>query len=267
VVSKKPDIELDRRGLMKLMREAAHNRNLYDVFRDFCEAAAISISNAVDIAQREAREARWEQIKAAYSPEDWALFPKMLACVVGEFERVDFADVLGSTFMELELANKDAGQFFTPYTLCKVMARVTVDESLKARVAEKGYVTANDPATGGGATLIAFAEAMKEAGLNHQTQLHVTAKDLDPRAVHMTYIQLSLLHIPAVVICGDTLRMTETSRWYTPAHILGGWNWKLMERQFDEIKKYERPEQALTVSPDVTLPPVGEQIALFPEAA
>lgn len=53
------------------------------------------------------------------------------------------------------------------------------------------------------------------------------AQDIDSRGVHMAYLQLSLLHIPAVVILGNTLLVEERERWHTPAHILGLWQQKL----------------------------------------
>ena len=51
--------------------------------------------------------------------------------------------------------------------------------------------------------VIALAEAMRAEGINYQRQLHVTAIDIDPRVVHMAYIQFSLLHVPAEVVVGD----------------------------------------------------------------
>jgi len=42
----------------------------------------------------------------------------------------------------------------------------------------------------------------------------------------MCCLQLSLLHIPAVIIHGNTLLLQTWSHWYTPAYILGGWAWK-----------------------------------------
>ncbi len=71
--------------------------------------------------------------------------------------------------------------------------------------------------------VIALAEAMRAEGINYQRQLHVTAIDIDPRAVHMAYIQFSLLHVPAEVVVGDSLALEVRDRWFTPAHILGGW--------------------------------------------
>jgi type I restriction-modification system DNA methylase subunit len=265
VTKKSPEIPQDRHGLVKLLRQASHNRSLYDVFRDFTEMAALAISNAVDKSQFDERENRYFEVIKPYTPEDLALFPQMIGCLVGELEKVGYDDVLGRVFMELELANKDAGQFFTPYEVCQMMAKMTVDDSLKAKVAEQGYVTVNDPAVGGAATLIAFCEAVKDAGLNPQRQVHATAQDLDLRCVHMAYVQLALLNIPAVVVCGNTLSLTESSRWYTPAHILGGWNWKLRERQVD-ANRFTDKIGTVTVSPDITMPP-PQQMALFPEAA
>jgi hypothetical protein len=58
----------------------------------------------------------------------------------------------------------------------------------------------------------------------------VTAVDVDEKAAHMAYIQLSLLGVPAIVIHGNTLSLQEWSHWYTPAHIFAGWSMKLRAR-------------------------------------
>jgi hypothetical protein len=75
--------------------------------------------------------------------------------------------------------------------------------------------------------IIALAHAMREAGFNQQQTLHVTAVDVDIRAVHMAYIQLSLLHIPAVIVHGNALTLEEWSHWHTPARVLGGWRFRI----------------------------------------
>ena len=76
---------------------------------------------------------------------------------------------------------------------------------------------------------------MRSAGFNPQTQLHVTAEDIAPQAVHMAYIHLSLLHVPAVVHRRNTLTLETFDTWRTPAHILGGWSWKF--RHTDALQK------------------------------
>lgn len=59
--------------------------------------------------------------------------------------------------------------------------------------------------------------------------------DIDQRCVHMTYLQLSLIGVPAIVYQRDTLTMKTWQKWETPAYIM----------QYLRFKKYgERNEQA-----------------------
>jgi len=50
----------------------------------------------------------------------------------------------------------------------------------------------------------------------------------------MTFIQLALLHVPAVVIHGNGLTGECREQWFTPAHILGGWGARLRRREAEE---------------------------------
>lgn len=204
----------------------------WKVFADFCEVAAITLSNAVDLAHRDEREARYLQIVKGYNREELDGFARGLGHLVMALE-TNMCDVLGRTFHDLELHNKWAGQFFTPYDVSRMMAKMTIgdNDDLTARIAARGFVTAQEPAVGSGAMVIALAQEMRDAGINYQQHLHVTAIDIDPKCVHMAYVQFSLLHLPAIIVHGDTLRLKEYGHWYTPAHIMGGWNWKLRHRE------------------------------------
>ena len=51
--------------------------------------------------------------------------------------------------------------------------------------------------------------------INYQEHLHVTAIDVDPKCVHMAYIQFTLLHIPVVIVHGNTLAMQKYKHWFT----------------------------------------------------
>ena len=84
--------------------------------------------------------------------------------------------------------------------------------------------------------VIGLALAMKEAGYNYQKQLLVTAVDIDIRSVYMTYIQLSLLGIPAIVCHGDSLAVKTYSTWYTAMYILGGWKYKRKNENKKEVQ-------------------------------
>jgi hypothetical protein len=195
--------------------------------------AAISISNAVDYRNREAREAEYLQIVQHYEPAEIALFPQMLGTLIDALED-EPRDVLGRLFHELELGNKWKGQFFTPDSVCRTMAALSFGEEGKDLIRKRGFIRASEPAAGSGAMVIALAREMLSQGVNYQQHLHVTAVDVDIRAVHMAYLQLSLLHVPAVIVHGNTLSFEEWSHWYTPAHILGGWEWRLRRRAADD---------------------------------
>jgi len=217
-----------QKELVKLINGISYRHSHWQVFSDFVEMGAISFSNAIDTAQRAAREARYMEIVKRYKPEEVQSFPHMLAELTMALEE-EPDDVLGRTFHDLELHNKWAGQFFSPYHLCRMMAKVTIGDKadLAARIAERGFVTASEPAAGSGAMVIALAHEMRDAGINYQQHLHVTAVDVDAKCVHMAYLQFSLLHIPAVIIHGNSLSLEEFGHWYTPAHIMGRWRHKL----------------------------------------
>jgi len=222
---------------VNLIRENAHRHRVHEVFRDFCELAALALSNTVDRAQYDAREARYLEIVACYEREEVERFPRMLACV-----RLALAshphDCLGKLFMALELGDSFRGQFFTPYEVALLMARMTVCDAA-AKVEAEGFVTLLEPAVGAGAMVIAIAETMTETGIDYRNALHVTAVDVDATAVHMAYVQFSLLDIPAIVVHGNSLTHEQWAQWFTPAHAAGGWGRRLRERDGRRVEASE----------------------------
>ncbi len=240
--------------MVKLLQENCGRHQMHTVFSDFVEMAAIALANAVDLRQRDPREKRYLDIVGRYTREQAMNFSKALACLTMALETAGFADVLGVAFMELDLGSKWAGQFFTPYPVCQLMASINA-EGLTEKLEERGFVTCSDPAAGAGALPIAFAEAMQLAGHNYQQCLHVTAQDVDARAAQMAYIQLSLLHVPAVVIVGNSLAVETREVWYTPAHILGGWSRRLAAASRIHSTAYEIRSEP---EPDTTTEDIGQ---------
>lgn len=90
----------------------------------------------------------------------------------------------------------------------------------------EGYYTLNDPTCGSGSLLLASVDCLVRRGVNPSEQLVIQASDLDITCVQMTYIQLSLYGVPAVIIRGDVLTLQEYDRWYTSAYLLGKWVWR-----------------------------------------
>jgi hypothetical protein len=255
-----------QKELVNLITEVGYCHGHCQVFADFVEMGAIALSNAIDLRARDRREARYMDIVTRYKPEELAKFPQMLVSLTEALQH-DTTDVLGKTFHSLELHNKSSGQFFSPYPLCRMMARMILGEKaeLEARISERGFVTALEPCVGSGAMVIALAHEIRELGINYQQHLHVTAVDVDPKCVHMSYLQLALLHVPALVIHGNSLSLEEFSHWYTPAHTMGGWDWKL--RGSDKTDHHVQSIEPLIQSPnrpdDEEPPHRPSQLTLF----
>jgi hypothetical protein len=231
-------------AIIRAMREFSHSHDQYTVFSDFVEISAIAISSRVDASQFETREKRYLEIVGKYKAEELQLFCTMFAELhLCYRERVDalgdpgassvpnngLGDVLGEIFMALELGNDRAGQFFTPYSVSLLMAMMTIGDG--GAVREKGFITLQEPACGSAGMVVATAQAMHQAGLSYPETLHATCVDIDPRCVHMAYVQLSLLGIPAVVVHGNALSLDVWGVWYTPAHALVGWGSRLRRRR------------------------------------
>jgi Type I restriction-modification system methyltransferase subunit len=222
--------------MKKLLQQnrAGGQRRMTQVFKDFCELSALSMRNAVQPEGRDDREARYLAIASGYTTDEMNRFAECMSKVVLALE-AKMGDVLGDLYMSLDLGNEAIGQFFTPYDVSRTMAAMTVDPIL-GELATKPFITMHEPASGSGGMVIALAEKLRDAGFNYQRQIHVQATDIDPTAVHMTYIQLSLLGIPAQVTHGNTLSAETFDVWPTPAHVLGGWETRLAIRDaFERI--------------------------------
>ncbi len=220
----KPIMADGKRQLTKLLESMTYRHSTWDIFSDWVEMMAISISNSCDKVHFEAREKRYMDIVRKYSKEELNKFAEAFACLVNTMEHDGLRDILGETFHELELHNKYKGQFFTPFHVCECMAEITIGDHPKLN--DKGYITVCEPCSGSGAMVIGAAGAMHKAKLNYQKQMVVLANDIDPKCTHMCYVQLSLLGIPAVVTNGNSLTVEEWSRWYTPMYLMDNWIWR-----------------------------------------
>ena len=225
---KKPPPQTTRDYLATLehaIRQLSYSQHLFTTFRHFVELSAIAFSNVADPINKAARETQYLSIVTQYKPEEFQKFPPLLGMLVACLEH-EPTDVLGVLYHRLELHNEQSGQFFTPYPVCQAMAKMLVHDA-KHLVEEQAFIRAHEPCVGSGAMVIALAQALKEEGINYQQCLHVTAIDLDILAVHMAYVHFTLLHIPAIIVHGDTLRAETYSVWRTFAHVMGLWDTKL----------------------------------------
>ena len=261
---KKPPPQTTRDYLATLehtIRQLSYSQHLFTTFRHFVELSAIAFSNVADPINKAARETQYLSIVTQYKPEEFQKFPPLLGMLVACLEH-EPTDVLGVLYHRLELHNEQSGQFFTPYPLCQAMAKMLVHDA-KQLVEEQEFIRAHEPCVGSGAMVIALAQALKEEGINYQQCLHVTAIDLDILAVHMAYVHFTLLHIPAIIVHGDTLRAETYSVWRTFAHVMGLWDAKLVRDPRRLPPPALESPQELPRQPTAPPPPMGTQLSLF----
>lgn len=210
-----------RTELEKEFKHTAPYHHRHKVWDDFITCFAIAIHNSV--TKDEDLENKYLQIINQYEEKDRYQFTKMTGLLTEAFEQNGFGDLLGEIYMALEIGSKNLGQFFTPYSLSKLCAQLTLDKKV---IESKRYITTSEPACGSGGMIVALADAMHSEGYNPQQLLLANCVDVDQTAAMMCYIQLSLYGIPARVTIGNTLTMKFSRTMLTPMYHLGGWAMK-----------------------------------------
>lgn len=179
----------------------------YQIFTDWIAMSALAIQNSCKLIKDKLwlqREEMYKTIAAKYSHDELTHFSDMTGALSLLLED-RFYDYLGEIYMKSGCGSKNTGQFFTPYHLSYLTAKICLTANLVEMTDAQGNIEVNEPSTGGGGMMIAVAQVLKESNIDYQRRLHVIAQDLDWNGVYMTYIQLSLLGVKAIVVQGDTL--------------------------------------------------------------
>ena len=240
------EIKGTKKEFIDLFKKLSHDRNDYQVWIDLIDCIAIAISNSVDKAQFEEREAKYMEAVGRF--DNASDLSKALAILIEAFENNPEQDFLGEVYADLGLLSNNKGQFFTPMSVCKMMSETTLEKSaVEQFIANKGYITINDPACGAGATMIAAASSLRDMGINYQMSALFTGNDVDPLVAKMCYVQLSLLGCSGYIavantiydpVSGDPLipNKTETQEfWYTPMYFSDIWTTRRKLRLIDNF--------------------------------
>ena len=214
--------------IIKFIDSAPYRINKSQFISDVLECGAIAISNAVDFIEKDKREERYLEIINKYEPKERELLAEtfgkiyaLLASVV--YDDGKFNDYLGEIFMRCNQGNKNTGQFFTPYHISHFMAEIAIfddKEKLSNALENDGILTLCDPCSGGGGMMVAALDVLKnEYNVNYARNCFIECSDIDIRCVHMTYLQLALAGVPAIVKHQNSLSRELWSVWKTPAFI------------------------------------------------
>jgi len=224
-----------RKQFISIFKATGRHLRRWDVFSDFITLAA----SELDMARIRTRDniERSRKICERYDAQDLENL-KMLFCMLVSALEGKFEDFLGSIFMELELGSGDMGQYFTPYSVQAMMARLLMPGVIET-IHKEGWFILSEPTCGAAGMVIAYAECLRDAGLNPSEHMFVQCIDIDPIAADMAFIQLSLLGIAAEVITGNTLTLQCSRVRYTPVYYLNEWEARLkLKRQVDAMKDF-----------------------------
>lgn len=214
------------KAFISLFNQTARYHHRYQVFEDFISCSVIALQNGLQFCEK--REEKYMRIVSRYEKEDMKRMAQLLAHVVNGLEYSP-GDFLGNIFMQLDLGDKYRGQFFTPWSVGLMMARLqlgVVEEQFR----DKAFITLSEPACGAGCMALAFAWVLREAGYSPHRYLWVSATDIDPLAAGMAYIQLSLFGVPREVVIGNSLNDERRRVLFTPVHLLENWTYRLQQR-------------------------------------
>lgn len=218
--------------IIKMIDRSAYKANRSQLIADVFECGALAISNLVDKPKFDEREQRYLDIIKSYKPTEQKLivdiFSKLFALLSSVvYDNGTFNDYLGELFMRCNQGNKHAGQFFTPYHISHFMASAAF---IGTEIKQDKILTLCDPCCGGGGMAIAALDVLKnEYKVNYAMNCFIECADIDIRCVHMTYLQLALAGVPAIIKHQNSLTNEVWSIWKTPAFIF----------QYMRFRKYE----------------------------
>jgi type I restriction enzyme M protein len=185
-------------GLTKTLQKIAGRHHFTNVFDDFMQMAICAFS------MRRMEEV-YLNIASKYNPEEMMLFCQALAEMVNEYTNGmcndgSWVDLLGNVFEETNssFTASNSGQFFTPPTVCDMMARLTGG----SEECENG-ITVNDCACGSGRNLIAHSRLHP----NNRFNAFYVGQDMDRRCVNMCVLNFFMYGMRGIVIHMDTLAM------------------------------------------------------------
>jgi hypothetical protein len=154
--------QYSRGRFINVFKDTGRHLGRWEVFSDFLSLAASELDMA-RIRTPESME-HCRKICARYEATDIANMQEMFCLMVCALE-AKFHDFLGAIFMELELGDNFRGQYFTPYSVQCLMARMLMP-GVRDTIRREGIATVSDPACGAAGMLIAYAECLLEADIN-----------------------------------------------------------------------------------------------------
>jgi type I restriction-modification system DNA methylase subunit len=224
------------KDFIKILEKLKPSKHAYETFSDWLVMTAATLYSW---KKDECVENEYMEIAKQYSKEELDKHSELLLITINALEEKE-QDFLGEVFTFAGLTNDKNGQFFTPYNISYMSAKMIIGEN---QFPSHRVCRINDPTCGAGGMLIAGAQVMKERNYNYQENALFIGQDIDARCARMAFIQLTLLAVPAVIYCMDTILMKEYWHRETISYHLAGMEFRLRaEELIDRVKNFEQAE-------------------------
>jgi type I restriction-modification system DNA methylase subunit len=111
-----------------------------------------------------------------------------------------FEDVIGLAYMMLDLGSVRSGQYFTPFHIAQMIARISLRD-FQPPAPGKGPIRFSDPCCGSGVMHLAMMEALEEQfpGMLDSGEVVFSGQDIDATCVSMCRLNFRLRGIPRAV--------------------------------------------------------------------
>ena len=172
---------------IKVFYEMSARYGRSEIWYDYIDMHAIALANTRDLRCRDTREEQYNAIVQKYDEKTVQQFAVLTAITMTALLENPEQDFLGTVYQNLGLTKSGAGQFFTPYNVGQMMARMNMPDSF---VPDKSRILrVNDPCCGAGCLLLAGYNAMREQleSTNPDWDKYVlfVAQDIDPLVCKM----------------------------------------------------------------------------------
>jgi type I restriction-modification system DNA methylase subunit len=245
-------MKLQVQNFIKVLDNIKYSKDRHELFNDWLIMASASL-----YAWKDDKSVEEEYLFTAkqYKPEEIQQFGQLLEITVDALEEKE-QDFLGEVFTYGELTNNKKAQFFTPYNISYMMAEMSVGDT-DCPITK--VLRISDPCCGAGGMLVACASVLKKYGkINYQQNVLFSGIDIDPRCARMTFIQLSLLGVPAIITCGNSL--TKEPFWHreTIGYHMASMDFRLRVEKMFEIMT--QPQEERITEKVINLPPARELV-------
>jgi type I restriction enzyme M protein len=184
------------KNFSKALEKINYRHNTTQVFDDFLEIAVCAFALG-------RMETRYFEIIKRYNPDELNAFAQLMAAMFTDYELCadtsgSWDDVLGNYFETINSSRgaQHLGQFFTPKSVCDLMAAITKEPITKE-------TTVCDPCCGSGRNLIAHSRLET----TNRTNCLYFGMDVDRRCINMCIINMVLYGLRGVVIHMNTLSL------------------------------------------------------------